>query len=256
MTGNVAVRAPEPRFVDKAGAWIDLALTLPIFLAYHLGVVFMKTRNATDWLTDVLLRLADGDRAVYLGITGVLGLAFGTIFALLGRGHAFASRKFVQIALEGVVYAVLMRLGASYAVGQLLAGRVGSAATEGSVFDRVIMSMGAGFYEELAFRVVLFGLGAKFLVWILFRQRVGIEGEVTIPKFTVRGFFVTLGWAIVVAFAFSGFHYVGVYGDEFKMASFLYRAFMGLAFAAIYVCRGFAAAVWTHALYDVWVLVF
>ena len=31
---------------------------------------------------------------------------------------------------------------------------------------------------------------------------------------------------------------------------------LGLVLTLIYATRGFAAAVWTHALYDVWVLVF
>lgn len=30
----------------------------------------------------------------------------------------------------------------------------------------------------------------------------------------------------------------------------------GLVLTAIYAFRGFAPAVWTHALYDVWVMVF
>jgi len=29
----------------------------------------------------------------------------------------------------------------------------------------------------------------------------------------------------------------------------------GLAFTGIFVLRGFGPAVWTHALYDIWVLV-
>jgi hypothetical protein len=29
----------------------------------------------------------------------------------------------------------------------------------------------------------------------------------------------------------------------------------GLAFTLIYAFRGFAPAVWTHAIYDIWVLV-
>ena len=51
-------------------------------------------------------------------------------------------------------------------------------------------------------------------------------------------------------------HYVGALGDAFDGRSFVARAVLGLALTLVYSMRGFAAAVWTHALYDVWVLVF
>ena len=43
--------------------------------------------------------------------------------------------------------------------------------------------------------------------------------------------------------------------DEFKVDTFTFRALLGLALTLVFVTRGFAAAVWTHLVYDVWVLV-
>ncbi len=57
------------------------------------------------------------------------------------------------------------------------------------------------------------------------------------------------------AAVFSGVHYVGALGESFELRSFAARAVLGLALTLVYATRGFAAAVWTHALYDVWVLV-
>jgi hypothetical protein len=234
---------------DKPGAWIDLGLTLPIFLAYHIGVVFLRVQNATDIVTAPLMRLAEGNKWIYVGITGAIGLAFATVFALIGRGHAFRPRKFLQIAIEGVVYAFFMRFGASFVVGKLFAGNIKD---EGRLVG-LVMSLGAGFYEELAFRVVLFGLGAKLLVWLVTKQRLVLVGESTRPTF--RAGMLMFMWAFVAAIIFSGVHYIGAYGDAFQLTSFTFRMFLGLALTLIYVTRGFAAAVWTHALYDVWVLV-
>lgn len=67
---------------------------------------------------------------------------------------------------------------------------------------------------------------------------------------------IMLAWAVVCAIVFSGVHYVGSMGDSFALPSFLFRAVLGLALTLIFVTRGFAAAVWTHAVYDIWVLVF
>src|SRR5215813_9623353 len=116
--------ADAGKLSDKPGAWVDLGLTLPIFLAYHIGVVFLRVQNATDIVTAPLMRLAEGNKWIYVGITAAIGVAFATAFALLGRGYAVRPRKFLQIALEGVVYAFFMRFGASFLVGRLFAGNI------------------------------------------------------------------------------------------------------------------------------------
>jgi hypothetical protein len=82
---------------------------------------------------------------------------------------------------------------------------------------------------------------------------VGLVGAA--PKLSLRSVLVMSAWAIVCAAVFSGMHYVGALGDPFQMRSFVARAVLGLALTLVYSMRGFAAAVWTHALYDVWVLV-
>ena len=263
-------------FTDKPGAWVDLALTLPIFIGYQLGVVFLRVKNASDLVTGPLMRLANGSRLNYLAMTLAIGVVFAGVFAMLGRGHAFRMGKFVQIAIEGAVYAVVMRMGANYVVGRLpmsswmfgLGPRVACVLRPGpqtlvSIADAsplggdpvtgLVMSLGAGFYEELAFRVVLFGLGAKVLVSLLARERMSLVESG--PRLTFKGFFIMVVWALASAAVFSGVHYIGALGDPFQIGSFVFRFVLGLALTLIFVTRGFAAAVWTHALYDAWVLV-
>jgi Type II CAAX prenyl endopeptidase Rce1-like len=243
---------------EKPGAWVDLGLTLPIFVAYHAGVIFLHVQNATDPVTGPLLRVSEGNRAIYLLITASIGVVFAGVFALIGRGQAFRPAKFVQIAMEGVLYAVLMRLGAAYVVGHLFAaiGSGGSAApiTHQGPFVGLVMSLGAGFYEELAFRVLLFGLGAKVLIWLFTHQTYGVVGTET-KRLSWRGALVAFLWAVASAAVFSGVHYVGAMGDSFALPSFVFRVVLGLVLTLIFVLRGFAAAVWAHALYDIWVLV-
>ncbi len=223
-----------------AGARVDLALTLPIFIAYHLGVVFLNIRNASDVVTGVFMQLAEGNKSVYLLITLAVGVVFATVFGLLGRGHAFRLAKFIQIAIEGVVYAFLMRVVAASVVGHMFAGKI---AIHG--FPGFIMSLGAGFYEELTYRFLLFGVGAYVIRTLLFTARGSIRGAIT-----------TWSWALVCAAAFSAMHYVGPMGDPFELRSFVFRMVLGMTLTVIFVFRGFAAAVWAHAFYDVWVMVF
>src|SRR5580658_552172 len=238
-------------FFAKPGGSAELVLTLPVFLAYQLGVVFLGVRNATDVVTSRLLALVHGDLLEYMGLTGAIGLTAIVLFADINRGQALRAGKLLQIALEGAGYAAAMSLGTSWIVGKLFAGP--RPRLEGGPLPGLVMSLGAGFYEELAFRVVLFGLGAKLLVW-LFAKPSKAPHHLTPP-----GGLAALGcsgmWAFASAAVFSGMHYVGALGDTFDMRSFVARGLLGLALTGVYSARGFAAAVWTHALYDIWVLV-
>ena len=93
---------------------------------------------------------------------------------------------------------------------------VGDGASQ-SPFVGLVMSLGAGFYEELAFRVLLFGLGAKVLVWLFAHQPYGVVG-IEPSGSRSAGLLVALVWALVAASMFSGVHYVGALGDPFAPA--------------------------------------
>jgi hypothetical protein len=43
-------------------------------------------------------------------------------------------------------------------------------------------------------------------------------------------------------------------GEPWKLGVFVYRFLCGLFFATLFQTRGFAVAVYTHALYDIYVL--
>ncbi|MDI3284775.1 CPBP family intramembrane glutamic endopeptidase [Polyangium sp. 15x6] len=238
MADEAKAKEEPGKVPEKSDAWTDLGLTLPIFLLYHLGVVFLPVRNAADPVTAELSALAKNSLPTYAGLTVAIGIAFVVVLAATGQKRALEGKRFALIALEGTLYAILMRFAASYVVGSLTLGP--SVETRG-VFSGVVMSMGAGFYEEIAFRAGIFGLGA-LVVKAIFGPG-------------VRRLVFTLLWAGVAAVAFSAWHYVGALGDSFDVQSFVFRAVCGLVLTAIYVFRGFAPAVWTHALYDVWAMV-
>lgn len=222
-------------FSGRSDPWTDLGLTLPVFLGYHMGVVFLPVRNAADFVTARLTQLVSFSILAYAGLTLALAAVFIGVLVLVGRGKKLHWKRFASVIAEGGVYAVIMGWLASYVVGSLhLAG----GPHDPNFFAGLIMSLGAGFYEEVVFRVLLFGLGLKLI------RRYYRKHEVL----------VGLGWAVATAFVFSGWHYVGAFGDPFQLSSFVFRWVCGLAFVAIYRYRGFAPVVWCHALYDVWVL--
>ena len=234
--------AAAPRQLsDGSGPIDDLALTLPVFLGYHLGVAFLPVRNAADLVTQELVHFAENSLAAYIALTIILGLGYAGVLLVLGREESLRWERFGMVVVEGVLYAVAMRLAAGYVVGKLALAAVD---LDAPPLSALVTSLGAGFYEELVFRVLLFGLGSKIVLWAF--------GAGSGPKRLLY----TSSWAALSALAFSAWHYVGEFADVFEPRSFVFRAVCGLVFVAIYAFRGFAPAVWTHALYDIWVLVF
>jgi hypothetical protein len=72
----------------------------------------------------------------------------------------------------------------------------------------LMLSLGAGIYEELLFRVVLVGLlawGAKKLLGL-------------------RPLVAGIAATVIGALIFSAFHYIGPFGDRFEVYSFVFRA--------------------------------
>lgn len=232
---KTAKKDGPPPGTYRTDAVTDVALTMPIFVAYHIGVVFLPVRNAADVVTSRLAALAQHDKLLYMGLTAALGGLVVLALLVLGHREKLRWQTFFLVAVEGVLYAITMRYLAGLATSALPLAMPG---TQNDLLTSIVMSLGAGFYEEMAFRVVAFGLGAKFLLhlddW---------------PKWIVMPL-----WAIACAAAFSGWHHLGAMGEPFELRAFVFRTVCGLVFTVIYTFRGFAPAVWTHALYDIWVM--
>ncbi len=225
-------------------------------MIYHIGVIFLPVRNAADVVTSRLANLAEHDRLLYLALTLALGVAITLGLLLFGHRDKLRWQSFAVVALEGVIYAMLMRLVAGLAVAELqrrglmsaLPSNCGlspgmldaGALLKEGAFSSFIMAVGAGFYEELAFRAIGFGAGRKLLLML----------DDWSP------WVVSLLWGAVISVAFSAWHHIGPMGEPFTLNAFVFRTLCGAAFTTIYAFRGFAPAVWTHAIYDVWVMVF
>ncbi len=99
---------------------------------------------------------------------------------------------------------------------------------------QVLTFIGAGIYEEVLFRLGLFG------GLVLLLRTVGVN--------TVVSVFVA---ACAAALAFAAAHHVGPYGEPMRADYFVFRTAAGLFFTVLFVARGFGIAVGAHAGYDV-----
>jgi hypothetical protein len=227
---------------SRDNAWTDLVLTLPILLLYHVLVVFLPVRNAADWVTSALVEFADRNLYSYLLFTATVGAVVVVFFLVIGQKRALAWQRFAMIAVEGVIYAIALRLVAGYVVGQLRLSTETLAHPD--AMTGLVMSLGAGFYEELVFRVGVFAVLGQ----------VAAVALISSPSPWKKALF-WLGWAAASAVLFSAWHHVGELGEPFTLQAFVFRWVSGLLFTLILALRGFATVVWTHTLYDIWVMV-
>jgi membrane protease YdiL (CAAX protease family) len=98
----------------------------------------------------------------------------------------------------------------------------------------IITFLGAGIYEEVLFRLLLF----TGLVWLALHLQIPRLGAIPIA-------------AIGSALLFAAAHNIGPYGEKFDGYVFLFRALAGIYFALLFKIRGFGIAVGAHAIYDV-----
>jgi hypothetical protein len=231
----------------------SLLLALPLFLLYEVlaaalaGTAGTPTvRNAADVVLKtpfVLFSGARGSLAFFALVVAVC--VFFVARDLTKNRDGLRPRYFAIMLGESAILAVLLGAVVGTLTARLL-DQIGtlSAQTAGGLESmawttRLMLALGAGLYEELLFRVLLVGGMAMGLRWLLGSSR-WVAGVIA---------------AVVGALIFSAFHYVGEFGDPWELASFTYRAIAGLVFSGMYLVRGFGITAWTHALYDVYVMV-
>jgi CAAX prenyl protease-like protein len=237
----------------------SLTFAFPLLVAYE-TLAFTLSHQAMAGVrngADVLLKSAFvllGGRTGLIAF-GVLLVGTGAVLAWRDRRRSgpLEGRVFALMALESVMYALLFGLVVGTVTGLLLHpfhpavalairpqwSRLQTGPQSLGLPIQLMISLGAGIYEELLFRVLMVGT----LAWGARRLFGWTAGA--------AGVFATLVGALI----FSAFHYVGPYGDHLELASFTFRAIAGVMFSGLYLLRGFGITAWTHGLYDVFLAV-
>jgi len=228
----------------------SITFALPLLILYEALAATLsrfageQMRNGADVMLRSLFIAVAGTRGPVIFVLCVIGVGVWLIARDLRRSGRLEPRVFFWMVAEAVVLAAVFGIVIGNVTAKLLSPftplAIGSLQPSMGVGARLMLSLGAGLYEELLFRVLLVsGL------LLLARRVMGLAPGLA------NAFAVTLG-----ALIFSAFHYLGPYGDPLRLDSFVFRTIAGLAFSALYVFRGFGITAWTHALYDIIVLVF
>ena len=257
---------------ETRGPLYSLVLVLPLLLFYEVGIVLVNgpIRATHGWevriSSHVLLREVTKGVQAKLGADPEQDGAVSRFCWRIGQNGIIPSAVFVVVAL--LAWQIATRRAwrlTPWMLGTMLCEAAGLALLyfvvvkafidpmipmtiendempflQSRYFIDSVLACGAGVYEEFIFRVALIGLFALIVH--------GLTGT---------------GWKagtfagiVLSSVAFSAAHHVGSMGKEFTWLSFAGRTGAGLLFGTVYYYRGFGVAAWTHALFDVLVMIF
>ncbi|MDH5675302.1 MAG: CPBP family glutamic-type intramembrane protease [Myxococcales bacterium] len=219
----------------------SVALTVPVFVLYHLGILLLDKRNGVDWLSELTLQLLDRSVLGYVAVTLGLGAALLTSMWLLRSRGRLRPVALVPILVESVLWALAMLASVGWATARmeaaLVSGLAADLATSLTPLEKLVMAAGAGFHEELMFRVLLVSGVARL------SMRVGSVSA-------LRAFTLSV---LISALAFAAVHHLGPLGEPLSLEALIFRSLAGVFLALLYLARGFAVAVYTHTIYDLMV---
>jgi hypothetical protein len=221
----------------------SVVLTVPVFVLYHLGILVIDVRDGVDWISGLTLWLLDESVPAYVGVTLCAAACLVMAAWIQRRRGKLRPAALFPIVAESGAWAILMAISVGWTTHAIAAsdpepalifGAAVGGVSDLGVLDKFVLSAGAGFHEEVVFRVGLFAGGAMFL------QRGAGFGRVA----------SLAAAACVSSLLFALVHHLGPYGDAWALMPLVFRTLTGLFLSGVYLLRGFAVAVYTHAIYD------
>jgi hypothetical protein len=232
---------------QSRGHRYSLLFALPLLVLYEVLAAVLghgetqAIRNGADVLFKSLFVALLGARGPLVFGALLIGISIWLVVRdMRMHGRHLSPRIFGGMAAESILLALAFGIVVASVTSRVLApfAIVQTPMRDLGWGTQLMVSLGAGLYEELLFRVLLVGALAALGVR-LFRWRPMVAAAVAVG---------------VGAIIFSAFHYMGPYGDRFEAESFTFRLIAGIFFSALFVARGFGITAWTHALYDVFLL--
>ena len=233
-------KPPKTYFETSRSLANSFLFILPLLVLYEAGMWLASSpvRNAAESVVKTPLWIFGKNGALVFNLLVVIAAVAAVVVAR--RRRELNVSIFLPMFLESLLYAlVLGRVVLD--LMRLFDPTLASMTTSLSVVTDALLSVGAGVYEEIVFRLVL--LTALFLV---------LTRVLELPEAWASAISILLAAAV-----FSLMHYVGgEMSRTFNAGGFVFRFVAGLILSAIYVFRGLGIAVYTHALYDLMIYIF
>lgn len=215
----------------------SLLFVLPLIVLYELGTRFVLSPPSSGGETRIIAFTLMREFFGLFGATGRYLPCLAVVGILLSwhiaRNDPWRVRwkTLAGMFCEAVVLALPI-LGLSYAVTRYVPP-LSAGNGSNDPLTLLVLSLGAGVYEEAVFR-----LGAITLLNLILVDAIKINRILAFP--------LMVGLS---ALLFSGYHYLG--SEHFHTQTFVFRTAAGLYFGGLFVLRGFGVTAGSHAFYDV-----
>ncbi len=235
----------RPRQPDKIPGYYEgtqrplqcLAFLFPMIIAYEAGLAIVHHGRAVTDQPDLAAQLLLSWFFSLFGATGYFLPGFALVAVLLcwhvasRQSWKIEPTMLVGMFAESVLLALpLLTMNRLFDTDTLAA-----VANHSSVGVDLLLSIGAGIYEELVFRLMLISL------LMLLLKDIGGMKQTPAVAFAV----------IISSLAFAAHHYKPIGGEDFATRDFAFRTLAGAYLAGVFVTRGFGIAVGCHAIYDI-----
>lgn len=222
-----------PGYMEQSRSLVNsLVLVIPLLMLYEaalFGSGFQVT-NRFDFVSRTVAQFGFRGLLVFNAALFVIAVA---AVAALNRRRKFDPAVLPGILIEGLAYAVLL-----FTCVSLLMSAGGGKKADMPLWLQMGLAAGAGVYEELFFRLALVGL---LYAWLRHTAKW--------QPFPSAAFALALS---SVLFSLSHFRIPAF--DDFETGAFAFRCVAGAVLGGIFLVRGLGVAVYTHAIYNVIVL--
>jgi hypothetical protein len=229
------VRALQSYFFQSSRPLTSLVfLAVPLAL-YEAGTYWLAASDHPEVLAFSYLRgflSYFGASARYLPALAVVGVLLAWHVAL---GDTWEIRLGVATGMAGESFLMAIPL---LLLSLLMGKYLPLAAADSGLSHGIVLSLGAGIYEELVFRLIGMTLLNVLLVDLL---RIGQRWALPLM-------------VVLSAIAFSAYHYRGSAAPPLQWPAFAFRTVAGAYFSILFVHRGFGVTAGTHAAYDIYCL--
>ena len=255
--------SPFVAYIDSSRRPIAcLYFILPFLIIYHGGVWILKSlerpvANGADimlgkllnifyygsaWLYSQVFPANEISESSVLWVIKILGSFFSLlfiIFILLLKQHLsntswkLSRHTILYMYIESLIFAIPPFM-LVWVVNKIIALRIDLSALNEWV-NGVILSVGAGVYEEFLFRMIIMSLLFLTLPNLL--------------KIRERSLYIVV--MLIQAIIFAVFHYLPWSNEVFHLPIFTFRVVAGLYFGYLYQERGFGIAAGSHVFYDI-----